>query len=101
MQILASSNDVSAGEFGRQSAQHVPVVFECQIFRQLLQGEKPRVHGIIGGPHHARNCDREVNHQIDQLVWTAWCEVKAGRLAPVDAPQLAMRTLLNGLGAAQ
>ena len=36
--------------------------------------------------------------QIDQLIWTAWCEVSAGRLAAQDAPQLAVRTLVNGLG---
>ncbi len=36
--------------------------------------------------------------QIDQLIWTAWCEVSAGRLAAQEAPQLAMRTLVNGLG---
>lgn len=37
--------------------------------------------------------------QIDQIIWTAWCEVSAGRLAPSDAPELGMRTLINGLGA--
>ncbi|MCZ6655840.1 MAG: helix-turn-helix domain containing protein [Gammaproteobacteria bacterium] len=36
--------------------------------------------------------------QIDQLVWTAWCEVAAGRVALADAPALAVRTLTKGLG---
>ncbi len=36
--------------------------------------------------------------QIDQVIWTAWREISAGRLAPRDAPELALRTLLNGLG---
>lgn len=36
--------------------------------------------------------------QIDQLVWTAWSEVSAGRLAPADAADLALNTFLNGLG---
>ena len=36
--------------------------------------------------------------QLDQLVWSAWSEVAAGRLAPAEAPQLALRTLLNGIG---
>ena len=35
--------------------------------------------------------------QIDQLIWTAWCEVSAGRLDGADAPALAARTLLHGL----
>jgi len=39
--------------------------------------------------------------QIDQLVWSAWSEVSAGRLAPADAPDLAIRTLINGLGVTQ
>ena len=36
--------------------------------------------------------------QIDQLIWVAWREVSAGRLALADAPDLAVRTLINGLG---
>lgn len=36
--------------------------------------------------------------QIDQLIWTAWREISAGRLAPRDAPELALRTFLDGLG---
>lgn len=36
--------------------------------------------------------------QIDQLVWTAWNEVAAGRIAAADAANLAARTLLHGLG---
>lgn len=36
--------------------------------------------------------------QIDQLIWTAWKEVAEGRLAMADAPELAVRTLTEGLG---
>ncbi len=36
--------------------------------------------------------------QIDQLIWTAWNEVAAGRLAMADAPDLAVRTFTRGLG---
>ncbi len=36
--------------------------------------------------------------QIDQLIWVGWREVSAGRLAMADAPDLAVRTLINGLG---
>lgn len=36
--------------------------------------------------------------QIDQLVWTAWREVSAGRLVGEDAAVLALNTLLNGVG---
>ena len=36
--------------------------------------------------------------QIDQLVWTAWREISEGRIAPLEAPALALRTLLSGLG---
>ena len=39
-----------------------------------------------------------VTAQIDQLIWTAWQEVAGGRLAAVDAPALAVRTVLHGLG---
>ena len=41
--------------------------------------------------------DHWVIAQIDQLVWTAWREVSAGRLAALEAPALALRTLLRGL----
>ena len=41
---------------------------------------------------------RWVVAQIDQLVWTAWSEVSVGRLAPAEAPDLAVRTLIEGLG---
>ena len=36
--------------------------------------------------------------QIDQMVWAAWNEVAAGRIAAADAGALAVRTLLHGLG---
>ena len=35
---------------------------------------------------------------IDAQVWLAWSEVAAGRLAPAHAADLAVRTLLEGLG---
>ena len=35
---------------------------------------------------------------IDTQVWLAWSEVAAGRLAPAHAADLALRTLLEGLG---
>lgn len=35
---------------------------------------------------------------IDAQVWLAWSEVAAGRLAPAHAADLALRTLLEGLG---
>ena len=35
---------------------------------------------------------------IDAQVWVAWSEVAAGRLAPAHAADLALRTLLEGLG---
>ena len=35
---------------------------------------------------------------IDAQVWLAWSEVAAGNLAPVHAADLALRTLLEGLG---
>ena len=34
---------------------------------------------------------------IDAQVWLAWSEVAAGRLAPANAANLALRTLLKGL----
>jgi len=37
---------------------------------------------------------------IDNLIWQAWREMHEGRLAPVDAPRLALRTVLGGLGSA-
>lgn len=38
---------------------------------------------------------------IDQLIWAAWREVAAGRLAAREAPALALRSLLHGLAPAQ
>ena len=35
---------------------------------------------------------------IDAQIWLAWSEVAAGRLAPAHAADLALRTLLEGLG---
>ena len=35
---------------------------------------------------------------IDAQVWLAWSEVAAGKLAPAHAADLALRTLLEGLG---
>ena len=35
---------------------------------------------------------------IDAQVWVAWSEVAAGNLAPAHAADLALRTLLKGLG---
>ena len=35
---------------------------------------------------------------IDAQIWIAWSEVAAGRLAPAHAADLALRTLLEGLG---
>ena len=35
---------------------------------------------------------------IDAQVWIAWSEVAAGNLAPAHAADLALRTLLQGLG---
>ena len=35
--------------------------------------------------------------QIDNIIWTAWNEVSAGRVAPVAAPDLAVRSLLEGM----
>ena len=35
---------------------------------------------------------------IDAQVWVAWSEVAAGNLAPAHAADLALRTLLEGLG---
>ena len=35
---------------------------------------------------------------IDQLIWTAWEQVSRGYLKEADAPALAVRTLLTGLG---
>ena len=37
---------------------------------------------------------------IDNLIWQAWREKHEGRLAPDDAPRLALRTVLGGLGSA-
>ena len=36
--------------------------------------------------------------QVDQLIWTGWTAVSTGGLSPGDAAELALRTLLNGLG---
>ena len=36
--------------------------------------------------------------QIDQLVWTAWDQVSRGHIKAADAPSLALRTLVHGLG---
>ncbi len=35
---------------------------------------------------------------IDAQIWVAWSELAAGRLAPAHAADLALRTLLEGLG---
>ena len=35
---------------------------------------------------------------IDAQVWLAWSQIAAGNLAPANAPGLAYRTLLRGLG---
>ena len=35
--------------------------------------------------------------QIDQMIWLAWREVSAGRLAQADAADLAVRTIVTGL----
>ena len=35
---------------------------------------------------------------IDAQIWLAWSEVAAGNLAPAHAADLALRTLLEGLG---
>ena len=35
---------------------------------------------------------------IDAQIWVAWSEVAAGNLAPAHAADLALRTLLEGLG---
>ena len=35
---------------------------------------------------------------IDQLIWIGWDQVSRGRVTAEEAPELAVRTLLNGLG---
>ena len=36
--------------------------------------------------------------QVDQVIWNAWNAVSTGQVSADDATQLAMRTLLKGLG---
>ena len=36
--------------------------------------------------------------QVDQIIWSAWTALSTGELATDDAAELALRTLLKGLG---
>ena len=65
---------------------------ELDWVRELVK--KLRAEGVIG----RRQSVEWAVATIDALIWGAWREVHAGRLAPADAPRIVCETVLGGLG---
>ena len=68
-------------------------------YRAQLEWVKTLVTDLKADGHMATDVpDAWALAQIDQLIWTAWDQVSRGHLDADQAPALAVRTLLRGLG---
>ena len=68
--------------------------YEAQLEWTTALAEQLRAEGAIA----ADVPTSWVVAQVDQVIWTAWTALSTGELLPDDAAELALRTLLKGLG---